>query len=192
MQVISQSEAKHFLILFRDGGLQYRGIYTYSPEREEVFKIQGVGPKQLNNKTIERFYKWVFLFFSVVQLRCQVRVLYHPPPSSPVVMDISILQMVLVHIMPDVIQPSHSCSSFCRSNSHFHLHHLLHLIFFIRPQNVSIPAQPSLPCFQCDISTPKSLLFSLCRSGQLLFIFRLTFIVTDLTLWTPQTKANMC
>ena len=59
--MISQSEAKHFLILFRDGGLQYRGLYTYNPEREEVFKIQGVGPKQLNNKAIERFYKWVYV-----------------------------------------------------------------------------------------------------------------------------------
>ena len=59
VQVISQSEAKHFIILFRDAGLQYRGVYTYYPEREEVFKIQGVGPKQLTNKTIERFYKWV-------------------------------------------------------------------------------------------------------------------------------------
>ena len=34
--------------------------------------------------------------FSLVQLGCQVGVLYHPPPSSPV-LSVSLLQTALVH-----------------------------------------------------------------------------------------------
>jgi calmodulin-regulated spectrin-associated protein len=60
MQEISKSEAKHFIILFRDVGMMYRGLYTYNPDREEVFKIHGVGPRQLNDRMMEHFYKWEF------------------------------------------------------------------------------------------------------------------------------------
>ena len=40
---------------------------------------------------------------------------------------------------------------FSPGTSHFHLHRLLHPVFFIHPQNVPIPAQLSLPRFQCDV-----------------------------------------
>ncbi|XP_046362504.2 calmodulin-regulated spectrin-associated protein 1-like isoform X2 [Haliotis rufescens] len=58
LEIISQSDAKHFLILFRDGGCQFKGLYTYAPEIEEIFKIHGVGPKQITNKMVEKFYKY--------------------------------------------------------------------------------------------------------------------------------------
>ena len=40
--------------------------------------------------------------------------------------------------------------------SYFHLNDLLPLIFFIHPQHVSVPAQPGLHSFQCDVSTLKT------------------------------------
>ena len=40
--------------------------------------------------------------------------------------------------------------------SYFHLNDLLHLIFLIHPQNMSVPAQPGLHSFQCDVSTLKT------------------------------------
>ncbi|XP_046560920.1 LOW QUALITY PROTEIN: calmodulin-regulated spectrin-associated protein 1-like [Haliotis rubra] len=58
LEIISQTDAKHFLILFRDGGCQFKGLYTYAPEMEEIFKIHGVGPKQITNKMVEKFYKY--------------------------------------------------------------------------------------------------------------------------------------
>ena len=54
---MNDAPAHHLVILFRDAGMQYRGVYTYNPEREEVLKIHGVGPKQLTPKMLERFYK---------------------------------------------------------------------------------------------------------------------------------------
>lgn len=38
--------------------MQYRGIYAYNPEKEEVVKIHGVGPKVLMEKSMDRFYKY--------------------------------------------------------------------------------------------------------------------------------------
>ena len=52
----------------------------------------------------------VFFFFPLVQLRCQVGVLYHTPPYSPVLCA-SILQTTLVHVMTDVVHPPYSWSS---------------------------------------------------------------------------------
>ena len=58
-QEVSKSEAKHYVILFRDAGCQFRAIYEYYPEREDIFKLTGNGPKQLHNKMMDRFYKYV-------------------------------------------------------------------------------------------------------------------------------------
>ncbi|GAB6019537.1 hypothetical protein CHUAL_001111 [Chamberlinius hualienensis] len=55
---IQMSESKHFLILFRDAGCQFRGLYSYSPEKEEVIKLFGTGPKQVNERMIDKFYKY--------------------------------------------------------------------------------------------------------------------------------------
>ncbi|ESO99190.1 hypothetical protein LOTGIDRAFT_142046, partial [Lottia gigantea] len=58
LEELARSSAKHFIILFRDAGLQYRGVYTYEPETEEVFKLIGTGPRYLNNRSLEKYYKY--------------------------------------------------------------------------------------------------------------------------------------
>ncbi|XP_050393383.1 calmodulin-regulated spectrin-associated protein 1 isoform X2 [Patella vulgata] len=58
LEEINRSTAKHFVILFRDAGLQYRGVYTYEPETEEVFKLVGSGPRYINNKSLEKYFKY--------------------------------------------------------------------------------------------------------------------------------------
>ncbi|KAL5013329.1 hypothetical protein ScPMuIL_007599 [Solemya velum] len=58
LEEVARADAKHFVILFRDGGCQFKGLYRYEPDVEEVLKIYGVGPKQLTNKMIEKFYKY--------------------------------------------------------------------------------------------------------------------------------------
>ncbi|KAK0055546.1 calmodulin-regulated spectrin-associated protein 1 [Biomphalaria pfeifferi] len=55
---LAKCEANHFLILFRDAGCQYRGLFIFYPETEEAFKIHGVGPKHITNKMCEKFYKY--------------------------------------------------------------------------------------------------------------------------------------
>ncbi|RWS27152.1 calmodulin-regulated spectrin-associated protein 2-like protein [Leptotrombidium deliense] len=58
LQEINSSESKHFIILFRGTGMQFRAIYSYNTDREEVFKLYGTGPKVVNNDMIEKFYKY--------------------------------------------------------------------------------------------------------------------------------------
>lgn len=56
-KVLAKSDAKHFLILFRDHSCQFRGLYSFDPDSEDSIKIHGIGPKQITSKMIERFYK---------------------------------------------------------------------------------------------------------------------------------------
>ncbi|CAG2108321.1 unnamed protein product [Medioppia subpectinata] len=58
LEQINSSDSKHYLILFRNAGLQFRAVYTYNPDREEVVKLYGTGPKSVTNEVIERFYKY--------------------------------------------------------------------------------------------------------------------------------------
>ncbi|XP_022651538.1 patronin-like isoform X3 [Varroa destructor] len=55
---INATDAKHLLILFRGANLQFRGIYTYNPDREEVVKIFGAGPKNVTESMLDLFYKY--------------------------------------------------------------------------------------------------------------------------------------
>ncbi|XP_043794535.1 patronin isoform X13 [Apis laboriosa] len=55
---IAKSESKHFLILFRDAGCQFRALYSYCPDREEVSKLYGTGPKQVIDKMFDKFFKY--------------------------------------------------------------------------------------------------------------------------------------
>lgn len=56
---INRSEAKHFLILFRDAGCQFRALYSYWPENETVMKLYGTGPTQVDEFMFDRFFKYV-------------------------------------------------------------------------------------------------------------------------------------
>ncbi|XP_063226734.1 patronin isoform X2 [Bacillus rossius redtenbacheri] len=55
---IARSESKHFLILFRDTGFQFRALYSYCPEREDITKLFGTGPKQVNDRMFDKFFKY--------------------------------------------------------------------------------------------------------------------------------------
>ena len=113
---------------------------------------------------------------SLVQLWCQVGVLYHPPPSSPVLavsflpcpammpglgsVPSSAIFSSLGHLpppnrtwfMPCLILSIHFILGlpFARVPPHFHLHRLSS--YFLHPSSIwSIPAQPALARFQCDV-----------------------------------------
>lgn len=56
---INRSESKHFLIMFRDAGCQFRALYSYTPERnDEVVMLFGRGPKQVTDRMFEKFFKY--------------------------------------------------------------------------------------------------------------------------------------
>jgi calmodulin-regulated spectrin-associated protein len=54
---IEASEARHFVILFRDYHLQYRAVYSYSTETDYIEKIVGTGPQRISEEMIEKYYK---------------------------------------------------------------------------------------------------------------------------------------
>ncbi|XP_061489906.1 calmodulin-regulated spectrin-associated protein 2 isoform X2 [Rhineura floridana] len=58
LEEMEKSDANNFLILFRDSGCQFRSLYTYCPETEEISKLTGIGPKSINKKMIEGLYKY--------------------------------------------------------------------------------------------------------------------------------------
>ncbi|BFZ21090.1 hypothetical protein BsWGS_24128 [Bradybaena similaris] len=58
LEELQKCDANHFLILFRDAGCQYRGLFIFYPETEEAFKVLGVGPKHIVNAMCEKFYKY--------------------------------------------------------------------------------------------------------------------------------------
>ena len=49
---------RHFIILFRDAGCQYRGLYTFEQDAQVIERIHGIGPKLVRNKMIENFFKY--------------------------------------------------------------------------------------------------------------------------------------
>ncbi|KAI3375005.1 hypothetical protein L3Q82_021532, partial [Scortum barcoo] len=55
---MEKSEANNFLVLFRDAGCQFRSVYTYCPETEEITKLAGIGPRCITTKMIEGLYKY--------------------------------------------------------------------------------------------------------------------------------------
>jgi len=57
LEEIMRSESKNFLILFRDGQCMFRALYSYNPEREEILKLYGNGPKQVTDNMFEKFFK---------------------------------------------------------------------------------------------------------------------------------------
>ncbi|XP_061831985.1 calmodulin-regulated spectrin-associated protein 2a isoform X4 [Nerophis lumbriciformis] len=58
LEEMEKSEANNFLVLFRDGGCQFRSLYTYCPETEEINKLAGIGPKSITRKMIDGLYKY--------------------------------------------------------------------------------------------------------------------------------------
>uniref|UniRef100_A0A8C7CQF5 Calmodulin regulated spectrin-associated protein family, member 2a n=1 Tax=Oncorhynchus kisutch TaxID=8019 RepID=A0A8C7CQF5_ONCKI len=58
LEEMEKSEANNFLVLFRDGGCQFRSLYTYCPETDEATKLTGIGPNRITRKMIEGLYKY--------------------------------------------------------------------------------------------------------------------------------------
>ncbi|XP_038571556.1 calmodulin-regulated spectrin-associated protein 2a isoform X2 [Micropterus salmoides] len=58
LEQMEKSEANNFLVLFRDAGCQFRSLYTYCPETEEINKLTGIGPKSITRKMIDGLYKY--------------------------------------------------------------------------------------------------------------------------------------
>lgn len=54
---------KHFIILFRDSRLQFRGIYTFIPtvssdSPARIERLYGQGPREITESMVENFYKY--------------------------------------------------------------------------------------------------------------------------------------
>ncbi|XP_055706496.1 patronin isoform X2 [Phlebotomus papatasi] len=58
LEKIARSEAKHFLILFRDAGCQFRALYSFYPESDSIIKLCGTGPSQVEDVMFDKFYKY--------------------------------------------------------------------------------------------------------------------------------------
>jgi len=58
LDVIDRCDCPHFLLLFRDAKCQFRGLYAYYPDTEEVYKIYGTGPKQVTYNMYDNFFKY--------------------------------------------------------------------------------------------------------------------------------------
>ncbi|XP_051278709.1 calmodulin-regulated spectrin-associated protein 1-B isoform X2 [Dicentrarchus labrax] len=58
LEELEKCESNHMMILFRDGGCQFRALYTYFPDTEEIQKLTGTGPKSISKKMIDKLYKY--------------------------------------------------------------------------------------------------------------------------------------
>ncbi|XP_070706473.1 calmodulin-regulated spectrin-associated protein 1-B-like isoform X2 [Pempheris klunzingeri] len=58
LEELEKCESNHLIILFRDGGCQFRAIYSYSPDTEEITKFTGTGPRNISRKMIDKLYKY--------------------------------------------------------------------------------------------------------------------------------------
>ena len=57
-QEMEKSPANHFLILFRDASCQFRGVYTMTPDTQELVRLTGVGPRTIGSSQVESIYKY--------------------------------------------------------------------------------------------------------------------------------------
>ncbi|OCT65278.1 hypothetical protein XELAEV_18041517mg [Xenopus laevis] len=55
---LEKCDSNHYIILFRDAGCQFRALYSYYPETEEICKLTGTGPKNITKKMIDKLYKY--------------------------------------------------------------------------------------------------------------------------------------
>ncbi|KAI5612921.1 calmodulin regulated spectrin-associated protein 1a isoform X2 [Silurus asotus] len=58
LEEIERCEANHLMILFRDGGCQFRALYVFLPDTEELTKLLGTGPRAITRKMIETLFKY--------------------------------------------------------------------------------------------------------------------------------------
>lgn len=58
LEELEKCDSNHLMILFRDGGCQFRALYSYFPDTEEIHKLTGTGPKSITKKMIDKLYKY--------------------------------------------------------------------------------------------------------------------------------------
>ncbi|KAK9522231.1 hypothetical protein VZT92_018708 [Zoarces viviparus] len=58
LEELEKCESNHLIILFRDAGCQFRALYSYFPDKEEIQKLTGTGPKSISKKMIDKLYKY--------------------------------------------------------------------------------------------------------------------------------------
>ncbi|KAJ3604003.1 hypothetical protein NHX12_028744 [Muraenolepis orangiensis] len=58
LEELEKCDSNHLMILFRDGGCQFRSLYSYFPDTEEIHKLTGTGPKIIGKKMIDKLYKY--------------------------------------------------------------------------------------------------------------------------------------
>ncbi|XP_048875665.1 calmodulin-regulated spectrin-associated protein 1-B-like isoform X2 [Brienomyrus brachyistius] len=58
LEELEKCESNHLMILFRDGGCQFRALYSFFPDTEEILKLTGTGPKCISKKMIDKLYKY--------------------------------------------------------------------------------------------------------------------------------------
>ncbi|XP_056601882.1 calmodulin-regulated spectrin-associated protein 1-B isoform X2 [Triplophysa dalaica] len=58
LEILEKCESNHLMILFRDGGCQFRALYSYFPDTEDIHKLTGTGPKSITKKMIDKLYKY--------------------------------------------------------------------------------------------------------------------------------------
>ncbi|XP_055255497.1 calmodulin-regulated spectrin-associated protein 1 isoform X2 [Moschus berezovskii] len=58
LEELEKCDANHYIILFRDAGCQFRALYCYYPDTEEICKLTGTGPRSIAKKMIDKLYKY--------------------------------------------------------------------------------------------------------------------------------------
>ncbi|XP_066502369.1 calmodulin-regulated spectrin-associated protein 1a isoform X2 [Hoplias malabaricus] len=58
LEEIERCESNHLMILFRDGGCQFRALYAFAPDSEEILKLVGTGPRSITCKMIDKLFKY--------------------------------------------------------------------------------------------------------------------------------------
>ncbi|XP_055519898.1 calmodulin-regulated spectrin-associated protein 3 isoform X1 [Leucoraja erinacea] len=58
LEEIDKSKSNHYLILFRDNSCQFRAVYTFPPESEDMHRVAGVGPRVITKNMIESIFKY--------------------------------------------------------------------------------------------------------------------------------------
>ncbi|XP_040202198.1 calmodulin-regulated spectrin-associated protein 3 isoform X2 [Rana temporaria] len=58
LEDMDKSQSNHFLILFRDSSCQFRAVYTFSAETDELTRLAGFGPRTITLSMVEDIYKY--------------------------------------------------------------------------------------------------------------------------------------
>ncbi|CAL8092938.1 unnamed protein product [Calicophoron daubneyi] len=58
LKELAATEGTHFMILFRDSRCQYRAVYQFDLETEELHLICGTGPRKITHEMANRFFKY--------------------------------------------------------------------------------------------------------------------------------------